>query len=99
MKILLSRITIFYSFDRSTLRANVARLLLARKKDYPASDLILTKIAPAFPSFPRGYYLQAIVKAALKQNNVPFTDIVTPGIHAYSVWKRNLVAFAPLLFQ
>ncbi len=38
-------------------------------------------------------------KAALKQNNVPFTDIVTPGPHAYSVWKRNLVAFAPLLFQ
>ena len=38
-------------------------------------------------------------KAALKQANVPFTDIVTPGIHAYSVWKRNLAAFAPLLFQ
>jgi enterochelin esterase family protein len=38
-------------------------------------------------------------KAALKQNNVPFTDIVTPGTHSYTVWKRNLVAFAPLLFQ
>jgi enterochelin esterase family protein len=38
-------------------------------------------------------------KAALKQNNVPFTDIVTSGPHAYSVWKRNLAAFAPLLFQ
>ena len=30
---------------------------------------------------------------------VPFTDIVTPGTHSYTVWKRNLVAFAPLLFQ
>ncbi len=38
-------------------------------------------------------------KAALRQNNVPFTDIVTPGTHSYTVWKRNLVAFAPLLFQ
>ncbi len=38
-------------------------------------------------------------KAALKQNNVPFTDIVTPGTHSYTVWKRNLVTFAPLLFQ
>ena len=38
-------------------------------------------------------------KAALKENAVPFTDIVTPGIHSYTVWKRNLVAFTPLLFQ
>jgi enterochelin esterase family protein len=38
-------------------------------------------------------------KAALKQANVPFTDISIPGTHSYSVWKRNLAAFAPLLFQ
>ena len=28
-------------------------------------------------------------KAALKQNSVPFTDIVTPGTHSYTVWKRK----------
>jgi len=38
-------------------------------------------------------------KAALKEKSVPFTDIVTPGAHTYAVWKRNMVAFAPLLFQ
>jgi len=38
-------------------------------------------------------------KAALKEKNVPFTDIITPGAHTYAVWKRNIVAFAPLLFQ
>ncbi len=48
-----------------------------------------TLVGPAVTAF----------KAALKQNNVPFTDISIPGIHAYSVWKRNLAAFAPLLFQ
>ena len=37
-------------------------------------------------------------KAALKEKGVPFTDIVTPGGHSYAVWKRNMVAFAPLLF-
>lgn len=48
-----------------------------------------TLVGPAVKAF----------KEALRQNNVPFTDIVTPGTHSYSVWKRNLVAFAPLLFQ
>jgi len=38
-------------------------------------------------------------KAALKENSVPFTDITIPGGHSYAVWKRNMVAFAPLLFQ
>jgi enterochelin esterase family protein len=38
-------------------------------------------------------------KAALKDANVPFTDISTPGGHTYGVWKRNMVAFAPLLFR
>jgi enterochelin esterase family protein len=38
-------------------------------------------------------------KAALKDKSIPFTDIRTPGGHSYSVWKRNMVAFAPLLFQ
>jgi enterochelin esterase family protein len=38
-------------------------------------------------------------KAALKEKNVPFTEIVIPGGHSYAVWKRNMVAFAPLLFQ
>jgi enterochelin esterase family protein len=38
-------------------------------------------------------------KAALQQANVPFTDISIPGTHSYSVWKRNLAAFAPLLFR
>ncbi len=38
-------------------------------------------------------------KEALKEKGVPFTDIVTPGGHSYAVWKRNMIAFAPLLFQ
>ena len=38
-------------------------------------------------------------KAALNEKAVPFTDIITTGGHSYAVWKRNMVAFAPLLFQ
>ena len=30
---------------------------------------------------------------------VRFTPIETPGMHTWMVWRRNLAAFAPLLFQ
>jgi enterochelin esterase family protein len=35
----------------------------------------------------------------LKSKNVAVTPIETPGMHAWMVWRRNLINFAPLLFQ
>ena len=35
----------------------------------------------------------------LKHKGVTHTDIETPGAHTWMVWRRNLAAFAPLLFQ
>lgn len=37
-------------------------------------------------------------KAWLKSQNIPFTDIETPGAHTWMVWRDNLIAFTPLLF-
>jgi len=38
-------------------------------------------------------------KAALAERDIPFEDIVTDGGHSFTVWKRNLVEFAPNLFR
>ncbi|HZQ20368.1 MAG TPA: alpha/beta hydrolase-fold protein [Terriglobales bacterium] len=38
-------------------------------------------------------------KSWLKDKGVQFTDIETPGMHTWMVWRRNLSAFAPLLFK
>jgi enterochelin esterase-like enzyme len=38
-------------------------------------------------------------KTWLKSKNVAFTDIETPGAHTWMVWRRNLIAFTPLLFS
>jgi len=38
-------------------------------------------------------------KSWLKGKNVQFTDIETPGIHDWMVWRRNLAALTPLLFR
>jgi enterochelin esterase family protein len=35
----------------------------------------------------------------LKAKEVRFTAVETPGAHAWPVWRRNLTAFAPLLFR
>jgi len=35
----------------------------------------------------------------LKTKGVQHTDIETPGMHTWMVWRRNLAAFAPLLFR
>ncbi len=35
----------------------------------------------------------------LKQKGVQHTDIETPGMHTWMVWRRNLSEFAPLLFR
>ena len=35
----------------------------------------------------------------LTSKGVHHTDIETPGMHTWMVWRRNLAAFAPLLFQ
>jgi enterochelin esterase family protein len=35
----------------------------------------------------------------LKTKGVPFVSVETPGAHTWRVWRRNLTAFAPLLFQ
>lgn len=37
--------------------------------------------------------------AWLKSKRVPVTDIETPGGHTWMVWRRDLLAFAPTLFQ
>lgn len=39
------------------------------------------------------------VKAWLKSQSIPFTDIETPGAHTWMVWRSNLIAFTPLLFR
>jgi enterochelin esterase-like enzyme len=35
----------------------------------------------------------------LTSKGVKFTAIETPGMHTWAVWRRNLVAFVPLLFR
>jgi enterochelin esterase family protein len=35
----------------------------------------------------------------LKTKDMPVTQIETPGLHTWLVWRDNLVHFAPLLFQ
>lgn len=35
----------------------------------------------------------------LKAKGVEHVDVETPGAHTWLVWRRNLTAFAPLLFQ
>jgi enterochelin esterase-like enzyme len=35
----------------------------------------------------------------LTMKGIKHTDIDTPGAHTWMVWRRNLAAFAPLLFQ
>jgi enterochelin esterase-like enzyme len=37
--------------------------------------------------------------AWLKAKDMPVTEIETPGLHTWLVWRDNLVQFAPLLFQ
>ncbi|HEX6805450.1 MAG TPA: alpha/beta hydrolase-fold protein [Terriglobales bacterium] len=38
-------------------------------------------------------------KSWLKGKGVNYTDIETPGMHTWMVWRRNLAALAPLLFR
>ena len=38
-------------------------------------------------------------RAWLKSREIPHSDIETPGAHTWMVWRRNLTAFAPLLFR
>lgn len=35
----------------------------------------------------------------LKGRGIQVTPVETPGMHAWMVWRRNLIAFAPLLFR
>ncbi|MGA8026152.1 MAG: alpha/beta hydrolase-fold protein [Bryobacteraceae bacterium] len=37
--------------------------------------------------------------AWLKTKDIQVTQIETPGMHTWMVWRRNLIAFAPLLFN
>ncbi len=39
------------------------------------------------------------LRAWLKARGVAFTPIDTPGMHTWLVWRGNLAAFVPLLFQ
>jgi enterochelin esterase-like enzyme len=45
------------------------------------------------------YPLNQSLIAWLKSNGMAPTAISTPGMHAWGVWRGNLSAFAPLLFQ
>jgi enterochelin esterase-like enzyme len=45
------------------------------------------------------YPLNQSLIAWLKSNGMAPTAISTPGMHAWMVWRGNLSAFAPLLFQ
>ena len=38
-------------------------------------------------------------KSWLKSQNIAFTNVETPGAHTWMVWRRNLIAFTPLLFN
>jgi enterochelin esterase family protein len=38
-------------------------------------------------------------RGMLSAKLIRFTPIETPGMHTWMVWRRNLAAFAPLLFQ
>jgi enterochelin esterase-like enzyme len=38
-------------------------------------------------------------KSWLKGKGVQFTNVETPGMHTWMVWRRNLAALAPLLFR
>lgn len=35
----------------------------------------------------------------LKGKNVRLTQVETPGMHTWMVWRNDLVTFAPLLFR
>jgi enterochelin esterase-like enzyme len=35
----------------------------------------------------------------LKSKSIQHTDIETPGMHTWMVWRRNLADFAGLLFH
>jgi enterochelin esterase-like enzyme len=39
------------------------------------------------------------LRAWMKTKNIQHTDIETPGMHTWMVWRRNLAEFAPLLFR
>ena len=38
-------------------------------------------------------------RAWLKGKGINVTEIETPGVHSWMVWRRNLAAFTPLLFR
>jgi enterochelin esterase family protein len=39
------------------------------------------------------------VVAWMKEKGINVTQVETPGMHTWMVWRRNLITFAPLLFQ
>jgi len=39
------------------------------------------------------------MRAWLDTQKIDHANIETPGVHSWLVWRRNLAAFAPLLFQ
>jgi len=38
-------------------------------------------------------------KSWLKDKGVQYTDLETPGMHTWMVWRRNLISLLPLLFR
>ena len=39
------------------------------------------------------------LRSWLQSKDIHLTDIETPGMHTWMVWRRNLSEFAPLLFK
>lgn len=37
--------------------------------------------------------------ATLKADGLPVTEVETPGLHTWTVWREDLVSFVPLLFR
>ena len=73
------------------------------QKDFPALDekanqqLHLLWIACG--SEDRLITINRNLRAWLKTKNVKMTEIETPGMHTWMVWRRNLAEFAGLLFR
>jgi hypothetical protein len=94
--------TISPSF-RGLARSVRARFPTTLKKDFPALDaranqqLHLLWIACGTED--RLITVNRNLRERLKTKGVKATEIETPGMHTWMVWRRNLAEFVPLLFR
>jgi enterochelin esterase-like enzyme len=73
------------------------------EKDFPALDAKANnQIQLLWIACGTGDHLIAInrdLREWLKAKGIKHTDIETPGMHTWMVWRRNLVEFAQLIFR